>query len=117
MTLYKQRIRASTAFDIGLEPKQAENNEPVNYTFGDDVQDSLKFDINNYVDNDFINDFDDINFINKSSSYFINDEDETGEESEDSQYNDNEDVGSINSDESEYSSMHHVEDEDLENIG
>jgi hypothetical protein len=46
MGAYKQRVRSSAAFGTITERQETENNDPVRYTFGDDVQDSSRFNSN-----------------------------------------------------------------------
>jgi hypothetical protein len=116
MGAYKQRVRSSTAFGTVTERQETEDNDPVRYTFGDDVQDSSKFYSNDSDHNDSTQDLDENHVMNESSSCFVDDEDDVLEKmSEDGQDDDNKDSCSVKSYESQYSSTHVVEYEDLEN--
>jgi hypothetical protein len=113
-TEYKRRIRSSTAFSIVTERQPIQNNDPLHYTFGDDVQNSSKFNINDFNDN-LMEDIDKI-YLTSDSSCFINKDDEVQNEIENDQCNDDDDLCSYKSFESEYSNVCDGEDEVLENI-
>lgn len=113
-TEYRQRIRSATIFDTLAERQQLENNDPPHYTFGDDVQNSSGFMIDDSDDNAMKN-VDEI-YIMNNSSCFINDENEVHKQLEDNQSNDDDDLRSFKSFESEYSSTCDVVEEVPENI-
>ncbi len=114
-TIYRQRIRSSTAFETIKEPEQIENHDPVHYTFGDEARNSLQFNINDF-DDAIMRDFDKNYDMIDSPVCFMNDEDELNKKSENDQCDDDDDLCSINSYKSEYSSIHDAEYKVLENF-
>lgn len=115
-TQYKRRLRSSTAFSIIPEHQPAENNDPLHYTFGDDVQNHLEFTIDQFDDN-MMEDVDGL-YIQSDSPSSINDKDEVPKNLDNDECNadDADDLYSLKSFGSEYASTYDIDDEVPENI-
>ena len=116
-TQYKRRIRSSATFSTIPERPPTPNNDPLHYTFGDDFQNHLGFNIDQFNDN-LMEDVDRLYIPSDSPSSTNNEEEAPENPDDDDGCNDDDvdDLCSLKSFESEYTSVRDIEDEVSENI-
>jgi hypothetical protein len=112
-TEYKRRIRSSKAFGTIAEHQPIENNDPLHYTFGDDVQQALKFNTGDFNDNP-MEDIDKLYVTSDALSSINNDDGVQNYQNDQSNDDDDDDLCSLKSLQSEYSNACDVEDEVLQ---